>query len=306
MTLDADAGQPPHRGAAGPLAALAEAYDRSELRRRSYTGILIVLVLAMLVAGFRLAEDANSGSFFGGFSHVLDYPAEILSDAWARGWSFWTIPFTVQHAENGITHTYVHYLLETVNMAVVATLTGFVIGAALSILASRNLVRNRAIVWATRRMLDIARAFPEIVIALFLIFIIGKNPIAAVAAIAFHTIGALGKLYSEVNENADMKAWEGLDAAGASWAQKVWFAILPQVMPNWVSYALLRFEINVRASAIMGFVGAGGLGQQFKTFVDWRYGADIVAIMALLIITIIAIDNLSGMLRRRLIGPGAH
>ncbi|WP_232830414.1 ABC transporter permease [Oceanicella sp. SM1341] len=257
MTLEADAGAagPRHTGSGG-LSALAEAYDRAEIRRRSYTGLLILLVLAILVGGFRMAEDANSGSFLGGLAHLADYPAEILADAWEKGWSFWLVPFTVQHAENGITHTYVHYLVETINMAVVATLTGFTIGAALSILASRNLVRNRAIVWVTRRFLDVARAFPEIVIALFLIFIIGKNPIAAVAAIAFHTVGALGKLYSEVNENADMKAWEGLDAAGASWLQKVWFGILPQVMPNWVSYALLRFEINVRASAIMGFVGA--------------------------------------------------
>lgn len=288
------------------LRSIAAHYDTAEMRRRSYTGLALLITAVILIGGFNIAADANSGNFWSNIGNVFDYPAEILGDAWEMGWSFWTIPFVVQHPENGIAHTYMYYLLETLNMAVVATFAGFLIGAVVSILASGNLVKNRAVVWTMRRFMDISRAFPEIVIALFLIFIFGKNPIAAVAAIAFHTVGALGKLYSEVNENADMKAWEGLDAAGATWLQKVWFAILPQVMPNWVSYALLRFEINVRASAIMGFVGAGGLGQQFKTFVDWRFGADICAIMMLLIVTIIAIDSVSGWLRRRLIGQGAH
>ena len=237
---------------------------------------------------------------------VFDYPYDILSQAYAKGWGFWRIPFTVQHPENGIQHTYFYYLIETINMAVVSTLIGFSLGSLISILASRNLVTNSAIGWVTRRITDVARAFPEIVIALFLIFIFGKNPIAAVAAIALHTTGALSKLFSEVNENADMKAWEGLEASGASWVQKIWFGIIPQVWPNWISYALLRFEINVRASAILGFVGAGGLGQQFKTFVDWKFGADIAAIIMLLILTITTIDILSTWARRHFIGGVAH
>lgn len=285
---------------------IAALYEIAERRRRVYTGLMLILLVLLLIGGVRIADEANSGSLLSGLPKVFDYPYDILSQAYARGWDFWTIPFSLQHPENGVKHTYFYYLIETVNMAVVATLFGFGFGAMISILASRNLVKNPAIVWITRRFTDIARAFPEIVIALFLIFIFGKNPIAAVAAIAFHTTGALSKMFSEVNENADMKAWEGLEASGASWIQKVWFGIIPQVWPNWISYGLLRFEINVRASAILGFVGAGGLGQQFKTFVDWKFGADIAAIILLLILTITAIDILSTWSRRKFIGKVVH
>lgn len=97
-----------------------------------------------------------------------------------------------------------------------------------------------------------------------------------------------------------------MEASGANWVQKVWFGIVPQVWPNWISYALLRLEINVRASAILGFVGAGGLGQQFKTFVDWKFGADIVAIILLLILTIVTIDMLSTRIRHHFIANDAH
>jgi len=287
-------------------ANIAAQYEIAERRRRVYTGLMLILLVILLIGGVRIAEDANSGSLVSGLPKIFDYPYDILSQAYEHGWGFWGIPFAVQHPENGIQHTYFYYLIETINMAVVSTLIGFALGAFISILASRNLVKSHAIVWITRRFTDIARAFPEIVIALFLIFIFGKNPIAAVAAIAFHTTGALSKLFSEVNENADMKAWEGLEASGASWVQKIWFGIIPQVWPNWISYALLRFEINVRASAILGFVGAGGLGQQFKTFVDWKFGADIASIILLLILTIITIDILSTWARRRFIGNVAH
>ncbi len=287
-------------------ANIAAQYEIAERRRRIYTGLLLILLVVLLIGGVRVAEEANSGSILSGLPKVFDYPFDIISQAYSKGWSFWSIPFTVQHAENGVQHTYFYYLIETVNMAVVSTLIGFGLGGLISIVASRNLVKNHTLVWITRRFTDIARAFPEIVIALFLIFIFGKNPIAAVAAIAFHTTGALSKMFSEVNENADMKAWEGLEAAGASWLQKVWFGIIPQVWPNWISYGLLRFEVNVRASAILGFVGAGGLGQQFKTFVDWKFGADIAAIIMLLILTITAIDILSTWARRRFIGKTAH
>ncbi len=285
---------------------IAAQYEIAERRRRVYTGLMLILLVVLLIGGVRIAEDANSGSLLSGLPKVFDYPYDILSQAYARGWDFWSIPFSVQHPENGIQHTYFYYLIETINMAVVSTLFGFGFGSLISILASRNLVKNYAIVWITRRFTDIARAFPEIVIALFLIFIFGKNPIAAVAAIALHTSGALSKMFSEVNENADMKAWEGLEASGASWIQKVWFGIIPQVWPNWISYGLLRFEINVRASAILGFVGAGGLGQQFKTFVDWKFGADIASIILMLILTIMTIDILSTWARRRFIGKVAH
>ncbi len=269
-------------------------YRALSRQRTAYSVILMLAVFATLVAGLMIAEEANSGSFLGGLANFFDYPADILKETYEAGWGWW-----------GLVWKYIPYLLETLNIALLSTIIGMALGTLIAFVASRNLVGNPVVVWVMRRILDITRAFPELVIALFLIFIIGKSPLAAVAAVAFHTVGVLGKLFSEVNENADMRPVDGLAAAGATWSQRMRFGILPQVLPNYLSYALLRLEINVRASAILGFVGAGGLGQQLKAVIDWKYGDDVSAIMFLLVIAIIAIDYLSSFLRRRLIGA-AH
>jgi phosphonate transport system permease protein len=126
-------------------------------------------------------------------------------------------------------------------------------------------------------------------------------------AIAFHTAGALGKLFSEAAENVDLKPVEGLASVGSNWFQRIWFGVMPQVAPNWSSYALLRFEINIRASAILGFVGAGGLGYDLKTALQWGQGKydQVVAIFAILFLTIMIVDHLSDRARQRLVKGGA-
>jgi phosphonate transport system permease protein len=116
-------------------------------------------------------------------------------------------------------------------------------------------------------------------------------------------MGALGKLFSEVAENADLKPVEGLTSVGANWSQRMWFGVIPQVAPNWLSYALLRFEINVRASAILGFVGAGGIGYELKIAMQWGGGRydQVIAIFILLFVTIAVIDRVSDHWRHRLV-----
>ena len=194
-------------------------------------------------------------------------------------------------------------LIETLNIAAVATLVRALGAVALSLLATRGLAAFPRLIPVVRRSLDIMRALPEIVIALVLIFIIGGGPVPAVAAIAFHTVGALGKLFSEVNENADLKPVEGLSSVGANWVQRMWLGIVPQVSPNWLSYGLLRFEINVRASAILGFVGSGGIGHDLKIAMQWGTGRydEVVAIFILLFLAIVAIDQFSSHMRKRLV-----
>ena len=125
---------------------------------------------------------------------------------------------------------------------------------------------------------------------------------SAVIAIALHTAGAMGKLFSEVNENVDRKPLEGLASVGARWGQRMWLGVSPQVAPNYFSYALLRFEINIRASAILGFVGAGGLGAELRKAISWSQGAETSALFILLFVTVMAIDQVSAWLRRRLVG----
>ena len=270
---------------------MAVAFDRLNRQRQIYSWFGLGIVVLLLAGGFAVAEEANSGSFLDGIGHILDFPIDILSESLEAGWGWF-----------GLLVAYLPYLVETINIAVISTLIGFVGGTALSFLASSNLIGSAPARWLVRRVLDVMRALPELVLALFMIVLLGSGPVPAVIAVAFHTIGALGKLFSEVNENADMRPVIGLRAVGATWTQQIRYGIIPQVLPNYLSYGLLRFEINVRASAILGFVGAGGLGQQLKSQIDWRHGDDVSAIIVLLIISIIAIDQLSGHLRRRLIG----
>ena len=127
-------------------------------------------------------------------------------------------------------------------------------------------------------------------------------------AIALHSIGALGKLFSEVNENASLKPVEGLSSVGADWTQRMWLGVIPQVAPNYLSYALLRFEINIRASAILGFVGAGGIGYDLRNTMSWGVGKydEAAAIFILLFLTIVVVDQLSSLLRNRLTHGAAN
>jgi phosphonate transport system permease protein len=130
----------------------------------------------------------------------------------------------------------------------------------------------------------------------------GVGPLAGILAIALHTVGALGKLFAEVVENADMRPWEAVRAAGGTWAHGVRFAILPQVLPNFLSYVLLRFEINVRGATVIGFVGAGGIGQELYTVISFNYYQEIGAIIVLIILAVSLIDLTSERLRTLAIG----
>jgi len=261
-------------------------------RRRLYSGVLLALFALLFVSGFMLADDRNAGGFWDGLPKVFDFPSELVAKA-------------VEKAANLPGH-FVRYfpsLLETINIAAASTLVGAILASVISMLATRGLARWPALIPLFRRIMDIMRAVPEVVIALVLIFVLGGGPVAAMIAIAFHTTGALCKLFSEVNENADLRPVEGLASVGSTWTQRMWFAVLPQVAPNYLSYGLMRFEINIRASAILGFVGSGGIGYDLRNAMSWGKGRydEVAAIFILLLTTIVIVDQLSSHYRNRLV-----
>lgn len=197
---------------------------------------------------------------------------------------------------------WLNLLLETILIAFMATVFGVIGGFVLSFPASRNLTPNAWVLWITRRYLEIARTVPELVWALIFVFCFSVGPMAGVLAIGLHAAGALGKLYSEVNENIDMRPLEGVKAAGGSWFDQIRYGAVPQVLPNIISYTLLRFEINVRSSSIIGYVGAGGLGQEFRTALSFQEYTDLSALFIIIFVTVIVIDYGSEKLRHRIIG----
>ena len=273
------------------VATLASEIARSEKRRQLYSFAIVLLVFAVIFAGYGQSNAMNSGGFLDGLAKFFQYPSEIAIEAW--------------QSETGMLPLMAKFLpalIETLNIAAVATILGGVGATVFAFLATHNLDVWPPLIPVVRRMLDLMRAFPELIIALFLIFVLGTSPVPAMIAVAFHTTGALGKQFSEVNDNIDRKAVEGLQACGASWLQRMRFAVLPQVLPNYLSYFMLRFEINVRASAILGFVGAGGIGAELRRTIGWGKGAgdETAALFILLILSIFVIDQASSYLRRRI------
>lgn len=261
-------------------------------RKRMYSGVLLIVFVAVLAAGFDLTNERNAGGFIDGLPKLFDFPSELIAEAIRKAAA---LPANLAR--------YLPAMIETLNIAAVSTLVGAMSAIVLSLLSTRGLARWPHLIPLFRRMMDIMRAVPEIVIALVLIFVLGGGPVPAMIAIAIHTVGALGKQFSEVTENADLKPVEGLSSVGASWMQRMWLGVLPQVAPNYLSYALLRFEINVRASAILGFVGAGGIGAELRVAISWgtgRYDA-AAAIFILLFLAIVAIDQVSSHYRNKLV-----
>ncbi len=282
----------PEPGPRPDTASPSGAYLEMVRRKRMYGGILLVLFIAVFASGWILADHRNAGGFWNGLPQIDDFAAEVLSEAWTNRAN---LP--------ALFVEFIPSLVETVNIAAVSTLIGALLAVVLSLLATRGLARWPRLIGLFRRSMDAMRAIPEIVIALILIYILGGGPVPAVIAIALHTGGALGKLFSEVAENADLKPVEGLSSVGATWGQRMWLGVIPQVAPNWLSYALLRFEINVRASAILGFVGEGGIGHDLKLAMQWGQGRydQVVAIFILLFLTIFLIDRFSDHYRNRLV-----
>ena len=259
--------------------------------KRIMNMILLVIFFVLLVTGFRTADSRNAGGFWDGLVNVFDFPTDVASEAIERA-----------HLLPGYLVKYFPSLIETINIAAASTLLGGIIGLVLSLWVTRGFAPIPWLVSPLRRLLDILRAIPEIVVALVLIYLLGGGPVPAMIAIALHTVGALGKLFSEVNENASLKPVEGLASVGATWSQRMWLGVIPQVAPNYLSYALLRFEINIRASAILGFVGAGGIGYDLRNTMSWGQGKfdEAAAIFLLLFLTIVVVDQMSSAIRNRL------
>ena len=268
-------------------------------QRRLCGGLTLALFALLMISGFMLADARNAGGFWSGLPQIFDFPADVIAD---------TLPKLDRLPGHLV--RYFPALVETINIAAVSTLLGTAGAIVLSLLSTRGLARWPRLIPVFRRFMDILRAVPEIVVALVLIFVLGGGPVPAMLAIALHTAGALGKLFSEVNENADLKPVEGLSSVGGTWLQRMWLGVVPQVSPNYFSYALLRFEINIRASAILGFVGAGGIGYELRNAMAWGKGRfdEAAAIFLLLFLTIVVFDQLSSHVRGAMISSskGGH
>ena len=281
------------------LAALNAAYRQAVSRRR----LRLLLGAGVFAAALALAAvgaEVNLRTLFTYFGNFVSYFDRIFTldsgqrvwtdvGEWLWGWRKW-----------------LKMLGETLLISYVGTLIGATFAFCLNFFAADNTSPAPWLRFVVRRLLEFARTVPGIVFALVFVIAFGLGPMAGVLAIAIHSTGALGKLFSEIVENADMKPVEGIRSTGASWLSCMRFAVVPQVTAGYASYALLRFEINVREASVMGFVGAGGIGQELVVAIRKFYYSDVSAILLTIIVTVFLIDITTGWLRGRLFGKEAR
>jgi phosphonate transport system permease protein len=196
-------------------------------------------------------------------------------------------------------------MVESVQIAWIGTLIGAVLSLPLGFFAAHN-VSPRPVSVTIRVLLDAIRAVPELVLLLvFFVPVAGLGPFPAALAIGIHSVGTLGKLTAEAIESIDPGPVEAARASGASSIQVQRWGVLPQVLPEVIAFWLYRFEINIRAAAVLGLVGAGGIGSLLTTNIRYGRYSDAGMVIIVVVVTTILIDSVSGRVRRRIIeGPG--
>lgn len=190
-------------------------------------------------------------------------------------------------------------MLETLEIALWGTILAVTLSIPLAFYGARNYTPNRFTYVASRSTVSLFRAVPELVSALFLVLAYGFGPIAGILALGVHAAGFLGKFYGEDIENADDKPQEALRAIGANKVKILWFAVLPQVVPQYIAYTLYILDRNVRMATVVGLVGAGGIGQELKGRYDiYNYG-HVGTILVIIFLTVFLLDQISARLRSR-------
>lgn len=250
---------------------------------------------------------------------VLRSAGFAVALAWL-GFLFWWFDITPQRLWNGLSGLGTIIVLmippspgelwldilkgiaESVAMALLGTFVAALIAVPLGLLGAGNVVTNTLAHFSIRRLFDGFRGIDQLIWALAYVRAVGLGPLAGVLAIATADIAVLAKLYAEAIENAEKRQAEGLDAVGARSVLRIRFGLLPQVLPVMLAQALYFFESNTRSAAILGVVGAGGIGLQIAERIRVRHWDEVAFIIILMVLTVAAIDWISGRVRERLIG----
>ena len=250
-----------------------------EKRSRAPLVILIVLALGALsvhITGFDFGVLVKKGSkFFDILAAMFPPNTGYLSKIWQPLW-------------------------DTIKMSFLGSFIGAVLAIPFAVAAASNIVTNRVVVFIVRLFLSLVRTLPTLVCALIATYIFGLGTLAGTTAIAIFTFAYIGKILYEEIETVDMGPFEAMEALGANKFQAFWSACVPQILPVYLSHSLYCFEMNVRASAILGYVGAGGLGITINERIGWRDYNSLGMVLLSLFVVVVAIDFFSEYLRRKL------
>lgn len=192
-------------------------------------------------------------------------------------------------------------LLETFAIAVIGTFIAAIICIPFAFLGARNLIKVRPVTGVTKFILSVIRVFPEIVMALIFIKAVGPGSFSGVLALGIHSVGMLGKLFVEDIERLDFTSVEALKASGANKTKTLIFAVIPQILPSFLSLVLYRFELNLRSASILGLIGAGGIGTPLIFALQTRSWDRVGIILIGLVIMVAIVDLISGAIRKRIV-----
>ena len=247
--------------------------------------IIFIIVLSLIIWAFDGVNynglmPSATGTIIGMWNGILHPDVSYLTD-----WSIDGLPYAI---------------VETIAIAISGTFVSGVLAIPFALLASQNIVGKR-VSKVGKFIITMIRTFPELILALIFIGIVGPGAPAGILALGVHSIGMLGKLFSESIESMDIGVKEALESCGGNSAEVLFRAVIPQVLPEFLSYTLFRFEINMRAAATLGLVGAGGIGAPLIFAIkarDWERTGIIVIV---LIITVTIIDIISSKIRKKLV-----
>ena len=222
---------------------------------------------------------------------LLDAP-EQMADLLVRMW-----PIDWAHYPNSVHAA----LVETLHMATLGTLLSLLMAVPFGLMVAGNVTRNRALNFVARVVLVSSRSVNSLVWALLFVAIFGPGPLAGMLAIAFRSVGFVGKLLGEALEQVPRGPIEALQAAGASTAAQVWYGYWPQVKPAFWSIVLLRWDINVRESGVLGLVGAGGIGMVLDTALNLFQWTRVAMVLVAVFVVVIAAEVVVSQIRKRIL-----
>jgi phosphonate transport system permease protein len=196
-------------------------------------------------------------------------------------------------------------MVESVTMALMATFLAVLLAVPVSFLAARNLMGanpiTTAVYFIVRTFLNITRSIEALILAIVFVIIVGLGPFAGVMALVIHSVAALAKLYSEVIEGIDPGPIEAMRATGANWLQVVRYGVIPQIVPPFAAFTIYRWDINVRSSTIVGFVGGGGIGFYLVQWIQINQMRPVGAAVIAIAVVVMTLDYISAKLRERLV-----
>ena len=248
--------------------------------RRWVIALMIVVATVWSVSGLQVTLDRLLGAPGDAWAILRQMTPPAFSEVYERG--------------------ALGKILESVYIAWIGTIIGAALSLPLAFLAAHNVAPHWVRV-PIRQLFNAIRAVPELILAVIFIPITGLGAWAGTMAIGIHSIGTLGKWAAESIESIDDGPIEAVEACGGRWASEMRWAVLPQVMPNIASYWLFRFEINVRASAVLGMIGAGGVGSELVLHLSFRNFPAACAVLLMTITVVLTIDTVSAAVRRRII-----